>query len=76
MAIMQREPYQTSRYIACFAGAIALPGGSILLSTFYNPLSSRPAARRVLERLFQECPAAPEGNNAEDRVKWRALYAT
>ena len=31
-----------------------------LLSTFSNLLSSRPAARRVLERFFPECTAAPE----------------
>ena len=36
------------------------PSGSILLSTHYNPLSGRPAARRVLERFFPECSAAPE----------------
>jgi hypothetical protein len=61
---MQREPYPTSRYIACFAGAIALPGGSILLSTHYDPLSSRPTARRVLERIFPECPASPESQKS------------
>ena len=61
---MQREPYQTSRYIAWFAGAIAMPSGSILLSTLYNLLSGRPAARRVLERFFPECSAAPEGSRS------------
>ena len=37
------------------------PSGSILLSTHYDPLFSHPTARRVLERFFPECSAAPEG---------------
>ena len=47
------------------SGQSLCPDGSILLSTFYNPLSSRPAACRVLERFFPECPAAPERNKSK-----------
>jgi len=43
-------------------GQSLCPSGSILLSSHYDPLSSRPAARRVLARLFPECPAAPDRN--------------
>ena len=42
------------------SGQALCPSGSILLSTHYDLLSSHPAARRVLERFFPECSAAPE----------------
>ena len=53
---------------------MARSDGSILLSTHYDPLSGRPAARRVLERFFSKCSAAPEGGLVA--IRYQRLLAS